>query len=60
MIVVMKPGAEAEQIDVAVERWQRFTGKAAVLEGDGRYFGDLKRNGHSEDTSALVVETPAN
>jgi DNA modification methylase len=28
-------------IDVAVARWQRFTGKSAVLEGSGEAFGDL-------------------
>ena len=30
-------------VDVAVERWQRFTGKAAVLDGSGESFGDVKR-----------------
>ena len=29
-------------VDVAVERWQRFTGQAAVLTGDERTFDDLK------------------
>jgi DNA modification methylase len=28
-------------VDVAVTRWQGFTGKAAVLEGDGRSFAEL-------------------
>jgi hypothetical protein len=28
-------------VDVAVARWQRFTGKAATLEGDGRTFAEL-------------------
>lgn len=28
-------------VDVAVTRWQSFTGKAAVLEGDGRSFADV-------------------
>jgi DNA modification methylase len=28
-------------VDVAVERWQRFTGKAAILDGSGQSFGDL-------------------
>jgi DNA modification methylase len=28
-------------VDVAVERWQAFTGQAAVLEGDGRAFADI-------------------
>ena len=29
-------------VDVAVERWQRFTGQAAVLDGGGQNFDDLK------------------
>jgi DNA modification methylase len=29
-------------VDVAVERWQRFTGKAAVLDGSGESFEALK------------------
>lgn len=28
-------------VDVAVKRWQEFTGKIAVLEGDGRSFADI-------------------
>jgi hypothetical protein len=28
-------------VDVAVERWQRFTGKAAVLDGFGGCFSEL-------------------
>lgn len=28
-------------VDVAVKRWQDFTGKAATLEGDGRTFAEL-------------------
>ena len=28
-------------VDVAVTRWQAFTGKAAVLEGDGRSFAEV-------------------
>ena len=28
-------------VDVAVERWQRFTGKSAVLDGSGERFDDL-------------------
>ena len=29
-------------VDVAVERWQQFTGEAAVLDGDGRSFDEIK------------------
>jgi DNA modification methylase len=28
-------------VDVAVERWEKFTGKQAVLEGDGRTFQEI-------------------
>lgn len=30
-------------VDVAVERWQKFTGKAAVLDGNGRTFEQVAR-----------------
>jgi site-specific DNA-methyltransferase (adenine-specific) len=30
-----------EYVDVAVKRWQDFTGKAATLEGDGRTFSEI-------------------
>jgi DNA modification methylase len=29
-------------VDVAVTRWQEFTGEKAVLEGDGRSFSEVK------------------
>ncbi len=32
---------DARYIDVAVQRWQRMTGKAAVLAGEERVFGDI-------------------
>jgi len=28
-------------VDVAVQRWQKFTGQPAVLEGDGRSFDEI-------------------
>jgi hypothetical protein len=28
-------------VDVAVKRWQEFTGKQAALDGDGRGFDDV-------------------
>jgi DNA modification methylase len=28
-------------VDVAVRRWEAFTGQAATLAGDGRSFGDI-------------------
>ena len=30
-------------VDVAVERWQNFTRKEAILEGDGRTFDEIKK-----------------
>ena len=29
-------------VDVAIQRWQDFTGETAVLEGENRTFDDLK------------------
>jgi DNA modification methylase/ParB-like chromosome segregation protein Spo0J len=31
-------------VDVAVLRWQRYTGKSAVLDGDGRTFDEIARS----------------
>jgi len=33
---------ELAYVDVAVTRWQNFTGKEAVLDGDGRNFAEIK------------------
>src|SRR6202043_4297481 len=33
---------EPAYVDVAVTRWQKFTGKQAFLEGDGRSFATIK------------------
>ena len=38
-------------VDVIVERWQRFTGGAATLDGDGRAFADVR-----DDRTAVVAE----
>ena len=38
-------------VDVAVKRWQQFTGQKAVLEGDGRGFDEIAA-GQSADMSA--------
>jgi DNA modification methylase len=32
---------EPQYIDVSVERWQKFTGRQATLEGDGRTFAEV-------------------
>jgi DNA modification methylase len=34
-------------VDVAVQRWQSFTGEQAVLDGDGRSFDETKEARHS-------------
>ncbi len=34
---------DAKYVDVAVLRWQRFTGQPAVLDGDGRTFEEIAR-----------------
>jgi len=34
-------------IDVAIERWQTFTGEGAVLVGTGETFTDLKAKRHA-------------
>lgn len=34
--------------DVIVNRWQAFTGKDAILEGDGHSFSELKTNGREK------------
>ena len=43
-------------VDVAVERWQRFTGKAAVLEGSGDSFDALKNERSSPCVSAPAAK----
>ena len=43
-------------VDVAVERWQRFTGKAAVLEGSGR---ELRRAQGRERTASRAGDLAA-
>jgi DNA modification methylase len=39
-------------VDVAVKRWQDFTGKQAILEAGGRAFGDLKNGRKAKKTAA--------
>jgi DNA modification methylase len=40
-----------QYVDVAVKRWEQFTGKAAILEGDGRTFAEV--------AAARPMEAPA-
>ena len=37
-------------VDVAVQRWQAFTGRQATLEGDGRTFGEIANERLGEET----------
>jgi site-specific DNA-methyltransferase (adenine-specific) len=39
-------------IDVAVLRWQQFTGQSATLEGDGRTFEEVKRERSKDNPDA--------
>lgn len=44
-------------VDVAVERWEKFTGKQAVLEGDGRAFQEISASRCSEGEKAAREAT---
>lgn len=35
---------DPKYVDVAIQRWQQFTGRQAVLDGDGQTFSDLAAN----------------
>jgi DNA modification methylase len=39
-------------VDVAIRRWQAFTGQAAVREGDGRTFDEIGNSADNTDTRA--------
>lgn len=39
---------DARYADVICQRWQQFTGKAAVLETDGRRFTEIEQERRSE------------
>ena len=44
-------------VDVAVERWQRFTGRQGVLDGDGRSFDEMKAERIRDKADAVQSET---
>jgi DNA modification methylase len=46
-------------VDVAVERWQRFTGKAAVLDGSGESFGDVRERPLSSAATPAAPDQPS-
>ena len=39
---VAEIGVDPAYVDVAIQRWQQFTGQAAVLGSDGRPFDEIK------------------
>ena len=46
-------GARPGYVDVAVLRWQSFTGRAATLDGDGRSFAEIAaERTHNPDARA--------
>ena len=44
-------------VDVALLRWQGFTGKEAVLEGDGRSFADVRADRAADQLPQAVEAT---
>jgi hypothetical protein len=44
-------------IDVAVERWEKFAGKQAFLEGDGRTFQEISASRCTEGEKAAREAT---
>jgi len=36
-------------VDVAIKRWQDFTGQEAILDGDGRTFNEMKNDRHGKE-----------
>lgn len=43
---------EPAYVDMAVKRWQDFTGMDAILEGDGRSFNNVKEGAQADTTDA--------
>ena len=46
-------------VDVAVERWQRFTGKAAVLDGSGESFSEVRARTGQEGAHRSASDQPS-
>jgi len=45
---------EPKFVDVAVRRWERYTGKATVLDGTGQTFEDLDAERTAANDSAVA------
>jgi methylase of polypeptide subunit release factors len=50
---------EPKYVDVAVRRWERYTGKTAVLEATGRTFEEAEQERHPANDSAAGAEAAA-
>ena len=46
-------------VDVAVERWQRFTGKAAVLDGSGESFSEVRGRTRPSAATPAAPDQPS-
>ena len=46
-------------MDVAVRRWERYTGKTAVLDGTGQTFEDVEAALTAANDSAVATEEVA-
>jgi len=42
---------EPKYVDVIIERWQKFTGRQAILAADGRPFAEVARDRRAQETS---------
>ena len=42
-------------VDVIIERWQQFTGEAALLEAEGRSFEEVRTARHASETSVAAA-----
>jgi DNA modification methylase len=50
---------EPKYCDVALERWQKFTGESAILEGDGRSFDQITQERRKDQQEVAVQLDPA-
>ena len=50
---------DPKYVDVAVRRWERYTGKTAVLDGTGQTFEDVEVARMAANDSALAAEEVA-
>jgi DNA modification methylase len=51
---------EPTYVDVIIERWQKFTGRQAILAADGRTFAEVARDRRAQETSIGDQVSPMN